>query len=170
VTETRRFPDCYIDARRRFRQAAAGRGARLTAFANERCRGPAGERLLTDVACVTPAAANRVLVLVSGVHGIEGFAGSAAQVQFLEEQGADLPPRTAVVLVHALNPFGFAHERRVNEDNVDINRNFVDHSRPPDNADYETVHAALLPPDWAGPGRRAADMALQGVLLERGER
>lgn len=164
------FPDSYTDARERFRQAAAGRGARLTTFANEERRGPAGERLFTDVACVTPADADRVLVLVSGVHGIEGFAGSAAQVQFLEDNWADLPPRTAVVLVHALNPFGFAHERRVNEDNVDINRNFVDHARPPDNADYEAVHAALLPEDWDGPGRRAADAALQRVVLERGER
>ena len=30
-------------------------------------------------------------------------------------------------MIHALNPFGFAHLRRANEDNVDLNRNFVDH-------------------------------------------
>ena len=170
MAEPRRFADCYLDARERFRRAAADRGARLTEFANDECRGPAGERLFTDVACVTPAAANRALVLVSGVHGIEGFAGSAAQVQFLDDHWTDLPSRTAVVLVHALNPFGFAHQRRVNEDNVDINRNFVDHACPPDNTDYEAVHAAVLPPDWAGPGRRAADAALQKVAIERGQR
>lgn len=170
VAETRWFPHDYSDARERFRQAAARRGALLTAFENKECRGPAGEGLFTDVACVTPAAADRVLCLVSGVHGIEGFAGSAAQVQFLESHWTDLTPRTAVVLVHALNPFGFAHERRVNEDNVDINRNFVDHACPPDNADYETVHAALLPQDWDGPYRRAADAELAKVMQERGGR
>jgi hypothetical protein len=170
MTETGRFPRDYTDARERFRQAAVRRGATLTAFLNDECRGPGGEDLLTDVACVTPATADGVLLLVSGVHGIEGFAGSAAQVQFLDDHWADLTPRTATVLVHALNPFGFAHERRVNEDNVDINRNFIDHASPPDNADYELVHGELLPPDWDGPGRQAADRELQRVALEHGER
>jgi hypothetical protein len=170
VADSELFARDYTGARERFLQAAAGRGATLTAFANDGCRGPAGEDLLTDVACVTPAAADRVLVLVCGVHGIEGFAGSAAQVQFLDNHWSDLAPQTAVVLVHALNPYGFAHERRVNEDNVDINRNFVDHASPPENVEYDTVHAALLPQDWDGPGRRAADGALQQVALDRGQR
>ena len=31
----------------------------------------------------------------------------------------------AVVLIHAINPFGYAWHRRFNENNVDINRNFL---------------------------------------------
>ena len=34
-------------------------------------------------------------------------------------------PPLRCVLLHALNPFGFAWRRRVNEDNVDLNRNFL---------------------------------------------
>jgi hypothetical protein len=30
-----------------------------------------------------------------------------------------------VVFVHALNPYGFANNRRVNEENIDLNRNFL---------------------------------------------
>ena len=49
-------------------------------------------------------------------------------------------------MVHGLNPFGFAHLRRVNEDNVDLNRNFVDHAAPhPANPAYETLADAIAP-------------------------
>ena len=51
------------------------------------------------------------------------------------------------MLLHALNPFGFAHDRRVNEDNADINRNFVDHAHPPVNAAYEMLADAIAPKD-----------------------
>lgn len=75
-----------------------------------------------------PAREKRNLVVIlSGVHGIEGFAGSAVQRHFL---GRVLPKlerddRTGYLLVHGLNPWGFAHRRRVTENNVDLNRNFL---------------------------------------------
>ena len=51
--------------------------------------------------------------------------------------------------VHALNPFGMAWVRRVNEDNVDLNRNFVDWSQPPPaNADYGRIADLLVPAEW----------------------
>src|SRR5882724_1476621 len=64
----------------------------------------------------------RVLLHSSGLHGVEGFAGSAIQLQFLDS----LPrahAETAFVIVHVLNPYGMAWLRRVNENNVDLNRN-----------------------------------------------
>jgi hypothetical protein len=52
-------------------------------------------------------------------------------------------------LVHALNPYGFSHLRRVNEDNVDLNRNFHDFTRPSaPNAEYARLHACLVPATW----------------------
>lgn len=94
-----------------------------------------------------------VLVLVSDTHGAEGFAGSACQLRALHEAAwTGLP----VVLVHALNPFGFSHRRRVNEDNIDVNRNFVDHAAVPPDGGYGTLHSALLPTDWDGPGHGAS--------------
>jgi hypothetical protein len=48
-----------------------------------------------------------------------------------------------------MNPYGFAWSRRVTEDNVDLNRNFVDHDKAyPTNAGYEEIAAAVLPPEW----------------------
>jgi predicted deacylase len=65
-------------------------------------------------------------VISSGVHGVEGLFGSAVQLALLERLAAwQLPAGAAVVFLHAVNPFGFAWQRRFNEDNVDLNRNFL---------------------------------------------
>ncbi|MCM3883291.1 M14 family metallopeptidase [Frankia sp. R82] len=151
------FSSDYAQARRRFLAAAAERGAHVESSTLDGLRGPSGEPLSTDVARIGAAAGPAVLVLVSGTHGTEGFAGSACQLRVLRETSwPDLP----IVFVHALNPFGFAHRRRVNEDNIDVNRNFIDHDRPPAPGGYGELHDALLPGDWDGPAHAAADTAL----------
>jgi hypothetical protein len=49
-------------------------------------------------------------------------------------------------MIHAINPFGMAHLRRFTEDNVDLNRNFGDHSDPhPRNPQYEALAEAIAP-------------------------
>jgi Protein of unknown function (DUF2817) len=68
-----------------------------------------------------------------------------------------------VLLVHAVNPYGFSHNRRVTEDNVDLNRNFWDFSKPlPENPRYSEIHDALVPSDWDGLARAKAEAALKG--------
>lgn len=68
---------------------------------------------------------DRLLILTSGVHGIEGFLGSALQIAALKENFWGLRDENlSVLLIHAVNPYGFKHERRVSEANVDLNRNF----------------------------------------------
>src|SRR5205823_5190293 len=114
-------------ARRRFRAAAAALGARLEAFPTP-AAGPDGEPLdLTIDAAVHGAERpRRVVLLTSGLHGVEGLVGSAVQVAVLDRlAGRQPPPDTAVVLLHALCPYGFDQLRRANEDNVDLNRNFL---------------------------------------------
>ena len=69
----------------------------------------------------------KALILSSGLHGVEGFAGSAIQLDLIQR---GLPDDIRVVLVHALNPFGMAKSRRVNENNVDLNRNFLPDGEP----------------------------------------
>ena len=69
-----------------------------------------------------------VVVHTSGVHGIEGYAGSAVQIAFMEQLVASNTEnrqerKPTLVLVHAVNPYGMAHFRRFNEHNVDLNRN-----------------------------------------------
>ena len=73
-----------------------------------------------------------VLVVSSGVHGVEGFFGSAVQTAFLREaeSRAAAGPNDALVFLHALNPYGFAWLRRFDEANVDLNRNLLVDGQP----------------------------------------
>jgi hypothetical protein len=165
------FSDSYREAREKFRSAAQAAGAELSSHRNDVAQGPESEDLCTDVAWLGPIAAPKVLMAVSGTHGVEGYCGSACQLSLLDSGLiASAPDDTAFLLVHALNPYGFAYERRVNEDNVDLNRNFVDHSDPPVNDDYPQVHQALVPVNWAGAARATADAALMTTAATRGMR
>ncbi|MBM4365592.1 MAG: DUF2817 domain-containing protein [Deltaproteobacteria bacterium] len=107
----RRFSVDYAEARERFREATREHEAGTIDL---------GDDLGIDWAWVGPADAARVLLYTSGLHGIEGFGGGAAQLETLE-LGSDV----ATMYVHGLNPYGWRHLRRVNENNVDLNRNFL---------------------------------------------
>jgi hypothetical protein len=166
------FAATYAEARARFRSAAHAAHARLKSYALSGLRGPDNEELTLDLAMLGPAEPRAALVLISGTHGVEGFCGSGCQVGYLDDRLYEaLPPGTASVLVHALNPYGFAWLRRVTEDNIDLNRNFHDFAQPlPSSADYEAIHDWLVPADWDGPSRQAADRALQQYVASRGQR
>jgi hypothetical protein len=140
------FSSAYGQARDRFLHACSASGARVTSHAHP-LDGPGGAPLFLDEARLGDERAARVLFVASGTHGIEGFCGSAIQSYLLHDGAfARLPAEIAVVLVHAINPWGFAWLRRVNEDNVDVNRNFLDHDAPhPENVDYDALHDALNP-------------------------
>ena len=101
---------------------------------------------------------------------MEGFCGSGCQTGFLTEGwGVRLGSDVALVLVHANNPHGFAHERRVNEDNIDLNRNFVDFDDgPPESPGYAELHSALVPADWDGDARAAADATIEAYKQREG--
>ena len=160
------FSDSYREARARFLVAASNCGASVHTQVLP-MSGTQGEVLAMDVAVQGPPDAAQVLMTTSAVHGIEGFCGSAIQTGLL--QHLTLPPGVAVVHVHAVNPHGFSHARRVNEDNVDLNRNFIDFSQPlPVNADYAEVHPLLLPEHW--PPSAAQQAALDTLTQAWGER
>ena len=88
---------------------------------------PDGSDLSIDVAFAGSEQPSRVLIVTSGLHGVEGFFGSAIQVALLEDvlQRDGVPSGVAIVLVHALNPFGFSKLRRFDDENIDLNRNFL---------------------------------------------
>jgi hypothetical protein len=91
------------------------------------------------------------------------------QAALLTPGTIELPPDTALVLLHAVNPWGFAWLRRTDADNIDLNRNFLPAGvLPPSNPAYDEVHPWLVPTDWDGPARRAADQALARYVAERG--
>lgn len=140
------FRPTYAAARATFLRACADVGAEITSHRHP-LGAPDGTALFLDVARVGAAQARRVLFLTSGTHGIEGFCGSGIQTFLLRNGIARaLPADVALVFVHAVNPWGFAWLRRVNEDNVDINRNFLDHRAPyPENPDYDRLYDVLNP-------------------------
>ena len=154
----------YADARAAFLDAAATAGARIESFANPRT-GLSGEELSVDVAEVGPADADGVVIVVSGTHGVEGYLGSALQRHHLETYDSDREHGPAIVFVHALNPYGFSWVRRVNEDNVDLNRNFVDWSQPlPTNDGYADLAEALVPSDWSAETQERTLLELMGLM------
>ena len=118
------WSDQYVDARRRFQSAASRLRWHLESHPID-AAGTRGEQLTIDVAYSSDGDASRVLVVSSGVHGVEGFFGSAVQLSLLERWAATRPVPIKYVFLHGLNPFGFAWLRRVDENNVDPNRNFL---------------------------------------------
>ena len=154
------FSPSYAEARAAFLRAAADAGAELGSHRHP-LAGPDGTPLFLDTARFGAPDARRVLFVASGTHGVEGFCGSGIQTWLLRGGLATrLPEGVALVLVHTVNPWGFAWLRRVNEDNVDVNRNFLDHGAPhPENADYDGLYAALNP-------KRLDEATLQGCLAE----
>ncbi|MGE0714861.1 MAG: M14 family metallopeptidase [Alphaproteobacteria bacterium] len=162
------FSTDYADARRRFIEAARAAGARLASYENPN-RGPDGGTLSTDCAWVGPEDASKVLIFISATHGVEGFCGSGCEIDWLAGDRA-LPAGTAALVIHAINPHGFAWIRRVTEEGVDLNRNFVDFAKPlPDNPGYDTLADAILPPALEGPIREAADARLEAFRRENGQ-
>ncbi len=166
------FSGSYSAARAKFLAAAQKTDSEMFAFRLPGRTGPEGEDLVVDVARLGPKNARNLLLLISGTHGVEGFCGSGCQTGYFRDRLFEaLPPDTATILVHALNPFGFAWLRRVNEDNVDLNRNFRDFAKPlPPSPEYDLLHNLLVPADWDGPARKQADAALMKHIVENGER
>jgi hypothetical protein len=117
------FSQSYAQARARFLDQARAAGATLHELALD-ARGPADTALYIDIAWLGSATPERVFLHTTGVHGVEAYTGSAAQLALLQRPPAP-GPRDAFVLVHVLNPYGMAWLRRTNENNVDLNRNFL---------------------------------------------
>jgi hypothetical protein len=117
------FSPDYAIARSRFRDVASAAGAALHSIALA-AKGPRDEPLAIDIAWLGAARPHRVFLHTSGMHGVEAYAGSAVQLALLEQPPVPGPDEAAI-FVHVLNPFGMAWLRRTNENNVDLNRNFL---------------------------------------------
>ncbi|KAG7358841.1 DUF2817 domain containing protein [Nitzschia inconspicua] len=99
------------------------------------------------------------IVHSSGLHGVEGYAGSAIQLALLQKDVLPLSEnnRPTIIFLHALNPVGMQEHRRSNENNVDLNRNSIHgnmedfvNRRDPNNANYDSFRRFLSPTDPDG--------------------
>jgi hypothetical protein len=156
------FSTTYTECRSRFLDAAATAGYTVDSMVHP-LKGPAGETLAMDFASGGAPDADTGLVIISGTHGPEGYTGSACQSGFLlSPELQALFSEHRVVLVHGHNPFGFAWMRRTNEDNIDLNRNYIDFTQPcPTNPGYSELHEAFVPDDLGDEGAEASLKAYQ---------
>jgi len=160
------FHHAYAPAKAAFLEAARTAQARLESLTCP-ASGPGGEELTIDAAYVGPVDPRKLLVVTSGVHGVEGYAGSAIQLDALNATwpAADV----ALLLVHFVNPFGVAWSGSNNEDNVDLNRNFVGFQHPlAKNTLYDEVDAFVCCPELRGPLRDAADSQMASYITKYG--
>jgi len=172
VLASRHFSGSYAEARQKFLATAALVGAAVDSHVLPGQRGAMEEELAMDVARLGAPDARRLLIMTSATHGPEGFCGSGVQIATLHDAG--LRQRldaagVALLLVHAVNPYGFSHLHRTNEDNIDLNRNFIAFDRPlPVNARYAEVEPLALPDHW--PPTPADEAALAGYVQAHGHR
>ena len=95
-----------------------------------------------------------LVVLISGVHGAEGFVGSAVQNHLLESLlKVEQRKPYDLLVVHGFNPFGMINKRRVNENNMDLNRSFIIDRKAHkfDDSSYLELDAFLNPTDQPDP-------------------
>lgn len=159
----------YQELRQRFLETAQKNQATLVHYPHP-LKGMQGEELFTDVAILARPGTKKWLVSVSGTHGVEGFYGSMCQTGYLEHLARTGRDETVgILMVHLINPWGTSWQRRVNEDNIDLNRNYLDHARPaPENALYDTIHHLFTKECATGEARARSDAAWKAKALELG--
>ncbi|UUX49549.1 M14 family metallopeptidase [Nisaea acidiphila] len=165
------FSKDYAEARERLLAAAKRDGAEVTTYENPN-KGPNGETLACDAAWVGPKDAKKVLVTISATHGVEGFCGSGAQIDwFLSGARQGLGADMAALHIHALNPHGFAWLRRVTDEGCDLNRNYIDFSKPvPENPGHDELVGALVPPALDEATLKAAEDKIAAFRAKHGEK
>jgi len=146
------FCEVYEACRQQFMDSAKLAGAQVPGFKEWQVPLPANDEGLTIDFAFFPAggaAREKLLVLTSGIHGLEGFTGSALQTFFLKTMLADtLKSGVSVLFVHGINAYGFKHGSRYTQHRVDLNRNwFLSDAFPVGNDDhlYDQFNAMLNP-------------------------
>jgi predicted deacylase len=160
------FPTDYRAGRHAFIEASDGLD--VTTRVHPDSTGPDGKPLFMDVAQIGARKAKTALLLMSGTHGAEGYFGSGVETGLLREGALTAPKGSKIVVLHAVNPYGFAWDRRVNEDNADVNRNFVDHGNPPKNEAYDELAQWISPKDVSREALREANAHLRAFSDKHG--
>ena len=163
------FADSYAKARANFLKAAAIAALTTRSFIQNE-KGLEGEDLAIDVAFEGQADAPNLLILSCGTQGADGFAGSAIETFLLHDHEWHEQVKrsnSAVLYVHAVNPWGMSHLTFGDAQNINFLRNFVDFSKPlPANLGYEQLHEKALTPAWEISA--ASEAATQEIIKKYG--
>ena len=154
------FPESYEESRARF---VAGLEALKAKWPGARLESHAladFPDLSIDWIWAEPRNKENLVIISTAEHGIEGHVGAAMMKIFTGEFAPRLDAgRTGLLLVHALNPWGMVNQRKVNQANVDLNRNFVvDETFDPEiNPEFHRVK------DLINPQRRMRSFAYENL-------
>lgn len=163
------FSQSYTEARAKFLAAATAAELGVASHMHP-LAGRDGEPLAVDVALDGAPNMDKLLIIASGCHGVEGYCGSGIQVALLNDPQWCATARdagVAVLYIHALNPYGFSWSRRTTHENIDLNRNALDFSKPlPANREYDALAELLVPERW--PPTLGNWFALLGFLAKHG--
>ena len=142
------FSQDYFQAREKFINAARDNLFEINSIKHN-LKGPDGRDIFMDFAHSGQDDAKNIIIIISGTHGPEGYCGSAVQYGLLKYNiAAEWAKTQKILMVHAHNPYGFAWDIRFNEDNIDLNRNYIeDFSNPPDSSLYDEVKKWAMPED-----------------------
>ncbi len=144
------YPNSYQQAREKFLSRAnqitkEHPRSRLFSF---KVSSQVDNNLYVDLLYIPAQKAERLLILSSGIHGVEGFTGSAIQLMFLDHFLSDsLLNNVSILLIHSINPYGYKYLRRVSENNVDLNRNssLYDSLYKTPNPGYDKIYSFVNP-------------------------
>ncbi len=116
------FSNNYTEAREKFLDQVKKFGADLHSFITSVDLD--GTALFTDIAILGDEQASNLIIISSGIHGVEGYSGSAIQCASFEMLAEKVRAEDVrIVLIHAINPHGMAYFSRFNANNIDLNRN-----------------------------------------------
>ena len=146
------FYTTYEEVRTHLKELATDLGAERARYTIDE-----SEELYIDSFYLSAAEAKtNLIVLTTGVHGVEGYIGSVMLDVFFEEVYPTLDTAdTGILVVANVNPYGMKNYRRYNENNVDLNRNFIldwDSFDRASNQDYPKVDTFLGPTGRIGNG------------------
>jgi Protein of unknown function (DUF2817) len=165
------FSADYFEARTRFLEAAASVGAHVSSVQHPSAKGPGDQAIFMDCAVLGAPDAAHALVVISGTHGPEGYCGSGVQTGLLLDGQAGMWAKAMrVILIHAHNAYGFAWDTRFNEDNIDLNRNYLESfSHPlPTNSGYDNLAVFAAPATRDAETLQTAERNLLGYAAEHG--
>lgn len=142
------FPDSYLDGCEKWQQRIGVLSYPVRRWEFEHPVGLIERKTLqTLTAWIGPSDATKVVVLISGTHGVEGFAGTGVQCDLfrrLAKGQVELPEDLAILVIQALNPWGFHFLHRCDHEGIDVNRNFIAFGEDPiDNPGYERLRSLL---------------------------
>jgi predicted deacylase len=161
------FLNTYEESRTRFRQQLARLQSRWPLAMLGRYAVAGDDSTTLDWIEAPPTGpAKRCLIVTTGLHGAEGLAGAAALQRLIELWLPTIDPDACgLLLVHAINPWGMRHFRKVNPHNVDLNRNFLDFTDTlPANDDYRLLDEFLASPQPVG-FRWPENLTFLGLVL-----